>query len=933
MKPNAIILAALTGALLLPTTAVPAVSQTTQGPPATGMFVSVYQSQQHFAYLDDSGNIEDAFFDGSRWHLQRINNHGVTNGPAAAGNPAVSVYRNQQHFAYLDHAGNVEDAFFDGKRWHLQRINNGGTTAGPAAAGNLFVSVYQNQQHFAYLDHAGNVEDAFFDGSRWHLQRINNGGATAGPAAAGNLFVSVYAPVTEMEILPSAVAPQQHFAYLDHAGNIEDAFFDGSHWHLQRINNGGTTAGPAADGSLFVSVYTPSLASLAQQHFAYIDRQGNVQDAFYDGQSWHLEKVNNGGNTNGPPAAANLFLSAYGSQHHYAYADGSGNLVDCFYEGNGNRWSVQTLNAGGTTPGTPVYGQIFVSVYRNQQHFAYIDYRGTLQDAFYDGGWHLQQITTQSPVVKGTIPINFVVMAVVYALPGTTGGHGQETSVNYQDSSTLGTSSSVSNSVKQGYAVSADVSGLGSGISANFSTSQDKTNSSEVDVNKSSSYGISVSGTADGIDHDNDQIWLLLNPVMKVTVAGKNLAWALTHSGTQAEVQYVTVGWLKHPATMEPGVAASLRNAGITAADYPELLARDVFANGNTNIDTSRFAPTNQTFPYEQQNVCEPYSFSNETIDKSSNSETKTDSFSVSLKTGFDVGVAKVSFTNTASFSWSNTSTYGTSTESKQQASATVCGPSSSWTGGTNVDVYYDRIYSSYLFAFDPASVPSTRDEMAAVRGTVTVDGVPLPFAKVALQVGGKTFRTYTNAHGVYYLYHTPRGAATIAIRGRAEPIMIGPRTLVHDRAFSVKLRTLGVAPPKPEGGTAPRPVRKLLQPGRAGAAATAPPQPGAATLVRPCAPSYPQAPPRAGTRVLIFTSATDATGAQVYLDGRCQGVMRQEAPGRDAYSLILANVPPGDHAVTIRRPGSPDFRTTVRVVASTQPAGRTPKITVTYPH
>ncbi|HUX66621.1 MAG TPA: hypothetical protein VMV31_03950 [Terriglobales bacterium] len=932
MKPVSIAsLAALTAAFLSQATAAPAWAPTTNGPPAAGMFVSVYQNQQHFAYLDGSGNIEDAFFDGSRWHLQRINNHGTTAGPAAASSPVVSVYQNQQHFAYLDGAGDIEDAFFDGQSWHLQKLNNGGATAGPAAAGNLFASVYENQQHFAYLDHAGNVEDAFFDGRSWHLQRINNGGATNGPEAAGNLFVSVYTATAAAPFTTGT--PQQHFAYLDRAGNIVDAFFDGSRWHLQRINNGGTTAGPAAADSLFVSVYAPTPFTLAQQHFAYIDHAGNVQDAFYDGRSWHLERVNNAGNTDGPGAVGGLFLSVYGSQHHFAYMAANGDLADCFYDSNGNHWNSQVLNDGGATGGVPVFGQIFVSVYKNQQHFAYIDYRDTLQDAFYDGGWHLQQITTQLPVSKGSIPLKFMVMAVVYALPGSTSTHGQETSVLYQNTSTLGTSSSVSHSVKQGYAVSADVSALGSGLSANFSTSQDKTDSSEVDVSKSSSYGISVTGTADGIDHDNDQIWLLLNPVMVVSVTGKNLAWALSHSGTQAEVQYVTVGWLKQPSTMEAGVAASLRNAGITPADYPELLARDPFANGSTSIDTSRFAPANQSFPYEQQNVCEPYTFSNDTIDKSSNSETKSDSFSVTLKTGFDAVFVKASFSNTASFSWSNTSTYGTSTESKQQASATVCGPSPSWAGGTNVDVYYDRIYSSFLFAFDPASVPSTRDQMAAVRGTVTRDGKLVPHMEVALQVGGKTFRTYTNAHGVYYLFHAPRGAATIAIGGVAEPITIGARPVIHDRVFSVKI----LKPLRP-GGT-PAAGKATAQPGVANSAGAGsagritPPARNAASSPGACAPSYPQSPPRAGTRVLIFNSTTDASGAQVYLDGRCQGVMRQEVPGRDTYSLMVVNVPPGNYAVTIRMPGSADFRTMVHVIASNRPAEQTPKILVAYSH
>jgi hypothetical protein len=70
---------------------------------------------------------------------------GVTPGPAAIFGRYVCVYNykgdNQQHFSYLDESGNIWDSWFDGQ-WRLQKINNGGTTAGPSAAGGVFVSVY-----------------------------------------------------------------------------------------------------------------------------------------------------------------------------------------------------------------------------------------------------------------------------------------------------------------------------------------------------------------------------------------------------------------------------------------------------------------------------------------------------------------------------------------------------------------------------------------------------------------------------------------------------------------------------------------------------------------------------------------------------------------------------------------------------------------------
>ena len=45
------------------------------------------------------------------------------------------------------------------------------------------------------------------------------------------------------------------------------------------------------------------------------------------------------------------------------------------------------------TDGPGAVGDLFVSVYNDQQHFTYRDQNGNLQDAWYgSGNWHLQQI-------------------------------------------------------------------------------------------------------------------------------------------------------------------------------------------------------------------------------------------------------------------------------------------------------------------------------------------------------------------------------------------------------------------------------------------------------------------------------------------------------------------------------------------------------------
>lgn len=92
------------------------------------------------------------------------------------------------------------------------------------------------------------------------------------------------------------------------------------------------------------------------------------------------------------------------------------------------------------------------------------------------------------------------------------------------------------------------------------------------------------------------------------------------------------------------------------------------------------------------------------------------------------------------------------------------------------------------------------------------------------------------------------------------------------------------------------------------------------------CAPSYPQGDSMPGTRVVFFTTSQAVEGAEAYLDGKCQGRIRREAPNRNAYSLMVVNVPPGVYPVMVRMAGYRDFEGSVNVVASEQPPNGPPR-------
>ena len=388
-----------------------------------------------------------------------VNNAGVNNaGPPAASDVFVSVYGNQQHIIYRDTTGNIQDVYYDGNNWNLLQLtglnaptcpqpplctakNSIINNAGPPPAGNVFASVYNNQLHVMYRDTTGNIQDVSYNGNNSNLQQLTGTQPTlgnepivsnAGPPAAGDAFVSVF-------------TGELHDIYRDTTGNIQDVYYDGNNWNLQQLTGTQPTlgtehivsnAGPPAAGDAFALAYhTPSVAfvpGVTEHHVMYRDITGNIQDVWYDAikNEWNLQQltgtqptlatepiVNNAGvNTAGPPPAGNVFAFNYtnpplytSSAMHVIYKDTFSSIQEVWHDGE--VWGLQQIT--GVTPTCPKptlcthneaiqffdgpvpAGNIFVSEYNLQEHFTYRDINNNIQDLWYGGGWHLQQLAGQ----------------------------------------------------------------------------------------------------------------------------------------------------------------------------------------------------------------------------------------------------------------------------------------------------------------------------------------------------------------------------------------------------------------------------------------------------------------------------------------------------------------------------------------------------------
>lgn len=94
------------------------------------------------------------------------------------------------------------------------------------------------------------------------------------------------------------------------------------------------------------------------------------------------------------------------------------------------------------------------------------------------------------------------------------------------------------------------------------------------------------------------------------------------------------------------------------------------------------------------------------------------------------------------------------------------------------------------------------------------------------------------------------------------------------------------------------------------------------------CSPTFPEIGEMPGRRVLYFNANESARGAEVYLDGRCQGYLATQSSGK-LRDNMLVNVPPGKYEVALRKKGYQDFRSTITVPASGMPPPSTPKVVV----
>lgn len=438
--------------------------------------------------------------------------------------------------------------------------------------------------------------------------------------------------------------------------------------------------------------------------------------------------------------------------------------------GFGNK--VVSSNTSDHAPALCAYGRILAVAWKGRDNTASLN---VAQVSNYD------LITTGRPRYK--------VVALVYAPPGTNGGKASSY-VDYATASSTGTTTSTTHSFKDSVDVtfSLDVKVgklLKLGAGGEFTASNTTTDTDTVDIKKTATSTIHVVGpSADGIDHDHDMFYLWLNPLIELTLDPENnVQWSLGVDGPTMDLQYVYVAWLKNPSLMPPGLATVLRNAGLTTVDFNAILALDPFATVtemlHPMIDPNRYLPTTQTFPYlPPLDATDTVPTLTDTIsDTVTDTQTHTiqSQYSVSLDADASItdkdAIVNASLKVNGTLTWTDTSTTTSTTSSSQSATVSIGGPAYGYQGQTDLMVYWDSIYNSFLFAFP--TVPYFH-----AGRLLDAHGVARAGQKVSLKVNGKTYQTYTDPNGEYRFYDasktTVSGTGTLAIGHESQIVKIG---------------------------------------------------------------------------------------------------------------------------------------------------------------
>jgi hypothetical protein len=321
--------------------------------------------------------------------------------------------------------------------------------------------------------------------------------------------------------------------------------------------------------------------------------------------------------------------------------------------------------------------------------------------------------------------------------------------VTYAHGSNIGTTVSASNSFKVSNKLTMDFGSslLGSDVSTSFDASVKNSNSQELDIKESDTSQLVVSGpnSVDGIDHDFDQIYILLKPKIGLKLSATAAQWSLETS--KYHIYPLTVGQLRKTQPISIGLAAELASAGITDLDFKEILKQDPLADGSAP-DPLRFEYYGGE-DYLPPGAVKQYARTLTTTTTHTDASTTDLSYGVglTLEEKLEPVVAHQSLKSEHTWEWTNSNSESHTEGDTYSASYMLTQPTATWKGFTWCEIYFDKRYKTWAFYLIP---PTERTLLA--HGNVYLDAskTTAPHVEVTLTRSGIQYKTWTNENGQY---------------------------------------------------------------------------------------------------------------------------------------------------------------------------------------
>jgi hypothetical protein len=397
--------------------------------------------------------------------------------------------------------------------------------------------------------------------------------------------------------------------------------------------------------------------------------------------------------------------------------------------------------------------------------------------------------------VPARVTPKYLVLTIIYAPPGMKGSKGTGV-IAYQEDSTIGTTTSSTRSFKQGYTVSAEVNGgylfTKGGNQLNVSYANTVTDKQSLDIKVSQQGGLQGKGAddKDGVNNDNDVIYVAINPTIDLQLAPSLVQWTFANSKDML-ITHVYAAWLKDLDSFKkdaPAIKQMFDDAKFEEKDYKDILNRDPFAAGippdpkryelRTGFD---YVPPH---PCQDQPLTKILTFRNQTT--STDEHIVQDEYQVDITHKDQAGkddVLSLKMELQGKWTWTNQSSTGSSISTAVTATLAAGAPNCGFYEANYIDVYYDKVYRTYAFVqrkelpslqgkisvVSPPSITLTAsapDRALSIAAT-EVAPAPTPATEVRLvDASGHERRTFANASGEWNFFGPLSFPVTVMANG-----------------------------------------------------------------------------------------------------------------------------------------------------------------------